>query len=85
MAKASKAGPTPEEIGDQLNERARLYPWAVFNQTEIELMTGYPREAISAAFKAPDMPHQFGRSRPEDVHAWIRALDNGIQTKEVKS
>jgi hypothetical protein len=67
-----------------LNERARLYPWESFNQQELELMTGYPREAIRAAFKAPDFASQFGRSRPEDVHRWVRLQDNKIEAKAVR-
>lgn len=69
---------------DILNERARLYPWAVFDQGELKIMTGLPREAVSAAFAAADFPCQFGCSRPEDVFAWVRAQDAKIQTKEAK-
>jgi hypothetical protein len=61
-----------------------LHPWESFNQQELELMTGYPREAIRKAFNAPDFPSQFGRSRPEDVHAWVRLQDNKIKAVAVR-
>lgn len=80
---AAKKAPSPEDLARDLNEQARLYPWKGFDQTELKLMTGYPREAISAAFDDETFPSQFGRSRPEDLFAWIRKRDLKIQTKQV--
>ena len=75
--------PAPDEAA-RLNEAARLHPWTVFDQGELRLMTRFPREAIQAAFAAPDFPSQFGKSRPEDVFRWCREQDAKIQTKEAK-
>lgn len=74
-----------ESLARELNERARLYPWETFNRFEIELMTGYPREAVRAAFGSPEMPSQFDRSRPEDVRAWVLAQDKTIQVKQLRN
>jgi len=74
--------PSKPSEADLLNERARLYPWMLFNQGEIELMTSLPRQAVAAAFDAGDVPAQFGRSRPEDIFTWVRKQDAKIQTKQ---
>lgn len=47
-------------------------------------MTGYSREVISAAFGDDKFPHQFGKSRPEQVFEWVQKQEAGIQVKEVK-
>lgn len=82
MAKPSKPKAAPSKA-DALNEQARLYPWRLFNQGELEDMTSVPREAVAAAFDAPDFPAQFGRSRPEDLFDWVRAQDRKKQTKDL--
>lgn len=74
----------PSEDVTRLNEEARLYPWKGFTQGEIEVMTGYPRGAVSAAFNAPEVPAQCGLARPEDVVAWIRRQDCKITVKALK-
>lgn len=79
----AKGTPKPS-AADQLNEQARLYPWRLFDQGELKEMTSVPREAVAAAFDAPDFPAQFGRSRPEDLFAWVRAQDLKKQTKDLK-
>lgn len=87
MAKPSKpkAAPDPTRSrGWLLNEDARLHPWKMFNQGELEEMTELPRLAVQAAFETADFPAQFGRSRPEDLFAWVRAQDAKIQAKEAK-
>ena len=70
------------DAGDHMNELARLYPWRFFNQSELEIMTGLPREVVAAAFASPEFPSQYGHSRPEDLFAWVRAQDMKKQTKE---
>ncbi len=78
-----------EEVSDAarhaLNEQARLYPWILFDQTELRIMTGLPRQAVSAFFDAPDFPAQFGRSRPEQLILWIATLDRKLLNKNVKA
>ena len=85
MAKGKSAKQPPEsDINpDVLNERARLYPWMMFNQGELEIMTGLPREAIRKAFLAPGVPCQFGRSRPEEIVKWLLQQDEKITTGAV--
>lgn len=75
--------PSLDQQARYLCELARQYPWRSFDQSELKLITGYPRQAISAAFNDPEFPCQFGRSRPEDIVQWIRKQDPGIRVKEL--
>jgi len=75
--------PEPPDEGALLNEQARLYPWRCFNQGELQKMTGYPREVISAAFDDPQTPCQFGRARPEQIAEWVWKQPKKILAKEV--
>lgn len=77
------APPDDSAEAAQLNELARLYSWRVFNQRELELMTNYPRQAVSAAFNDPEFPSQFGQSRPEILFTWISRQPVKIRTKEI--
>ncbi len=70
-----------EEDALALNELARLYPWVLFNQREIEVMMRLPRTVVSAAFKAPDVHAPFGRSRPERIMGWLNKFDSNIRVK----
>lgn len=75
---------TTQLPADRLNEQARLYPWRLFNQSELVEMTSVPRVAVSAAFNAAEFPAQCGLSRPEDVFKWVRAQDVKVLAKQCK-
>ncbi len=69
----------------RLNELARLYPWRMFEQWELQIMTGYGKAVISAACNDPETPCRFGRTRPEHILAWLVKQDLKAQVKEVAS
>ena len=74
---------TDEEL--RLNELARLYPWRMFEQWELQIMTGYGKAVISAACNDPETPCRFAGRGPSTFSRGWGNRTWKAQVKEVAS